>query len=382
MRLFLARLRALLSASIPILMPFARWPAWPFRRSSTRWLRAAAARALRETRSQPDRRDWSAIPRRAWPVLASLPFTVAVVVAAVGLAALAATLCPIDAEPSDLATSALWSVQGAVVAISLSLTLFAYEILPSEWAARRDLALVAAFPSALRLGFALLAITGIALVFAPGDFSGWMRWLSFIGSGLWGLLLLSTFTQIANIRNSDHRLALRRADLRRTTLDTLRVQLLDRAGVHILRERLGLSGGSLAAWISGQSGDSEAQFYRATNCGTVVDVDMVASRRTIDILRCAPSAMLVMARRARSRGRSTQSSSGWTRPVGRRRRDNGRRASRGSREHGRAVSSAIPTARLVRIASSTRATTTTSSMTATWWASIGPPPSSIHGSTA
>lgn len=162
------------------------------------------------------------------------------------------------------------------MAFSLSLTLFAYEILPSEWAARRDLALVAAFPSALRLGFALLAITGIALVFAPGDFSGWMRWLAFVGSALWGLLLLSTFTQIANIRNSDHRLALRRADLRRTTLDTLGVQLLDRAGVHILRERLGLSGGRLAAWISGESGDSEAQFYRAPNGGTVVDVDMVA----------------------------------------------------------------------------------------------------------
>jgi hypothetical protein len=200
------------------------------------------------------------------------------------------------AAPSDLATSALWSVQGAVVAFSLSLTLFAYEILPSEWAARRDLALVAAFPSALRLGFALLAITGIALVFAPGDFSDWMRWFAFIGSALWGLLLLSTFTQIANIRNSDHRLALRRADLRRTTLDALRVQLLDRAGVHILRERLALSAGHFAAWISGESGDSEAQFYRAARGGIVVDVDMVAVDQACLVTRNAGAVLEVAVR--------------------------------------------------------------------------------------
>jgi len=273
---FLARLAARVASSLPILMPFQRWPAWPLRRSSTRWLYAAAANALRQTRAQPDRRDWSAVPRRAWPMLASAPFTLAVIVAAVTLAALAAALKPLDAEPSDLATSALWAVQGAIVAFSLSLTLFAYEILPSEWAARRDLALVAAFPSALRLGFALLAITGIALVFAPGDFADWMRWIAFVMSALWGLLLLFTFTQIANIRNPDHRLYLRRADLRRTTLDTLRAQLLDRAGIHILRERIGASQGSFSAWISPHAGDAETQFHRAARYGVVVDVDLVA----------------------------------------------------------------------------------------------------------
>lgn len=276
MRGLLARLLARVSASLPMLMPFARWPAWPLRRSSTRWLRAAAARALRDARTRPERRDWAALSGRLWPILASAPFAVAVLAGAVSFAALAGTLLSVEVGPSDLATSTLWAVQGAVIAFSLSLTLFAYQILPSEWAARHDLSLVAAFPAALRLGFAVLAITGVGLVFAPGDFSDLMRWTAFISSAVWGILLLFTFTQVAKIRNADHRLALRRADLRRTTLLTLQAQLLDRAGVNILRGRLDRSHCTFSPWISPHATDAEAQLYRAGLTGTVVDVDMLA----------------------------------------------------------------------------------------------------------
>lgn len=275
MRRLLAGILARVSAVLPVLMPFARVPAWPLRRSPTRWLRAAAARALRDARTRPERRDWAALSARLWPILASAPFTVVVVAGTLVLAALAATLLSLRASPSDMATSALWAVQGAVIAFSLSLTLFAYQILPTEWAARHDLSLVAAFPAALRLGFAVLAITGVGVVFAPGDFSSWMRWAAFISSGLWGILLLFTFTQVAKIRNAEHRLAVRRADLRRTTLRTLRGQLLDRAGLTILRQRLEASHGRFAAWITPQTADDEAQFHRAAFSGTILDVDML-----------------------------------------------------------------------------------------------------------
>lgn len=273
---FLAGLAAHISSSLPMLMPFARWPAWPLRRSSSRWLRAAAARALRDARTRPDRRDWDELSSHLWPVLASAPFTVGIVAGVIAFAALAATTLSIESGPSDLATSTLWGVQGAVIAFSLSLTLFAYQILPTEWAARHDLSLVAAFPAALRLGFAVLGITGMAVVFAPGEFSDWMRWAAFVTSALWGILLLFTFTQVAKIRNADHRLAVRRADLRRTTLRTLQQQLLDRAGGNILRERLDRSQGRVDAWISPQATDDEAQLYRSGTSGTVVDIDMLA----------------------------------------------------------------------------------------------------------
>ena len=238
----------------------------------------------------------SAIPRRAWPILASAPFTVAVIAIAILLAGVASSIYPLEVGPSDDATSALWAVQGAVVAFSLSLTLFAYEILPSEWAARRDLALVAAFPSALRLGFALLAVTGIALVFAPGDFAGWMRWIAFVLSATWGLILLFAFTQIANIRNQEHRLALRRADLRRTTSKTLRIQLVDRAAMHILGRRLEDNHARFSAWISTHAGDTDEQLFRSGRDGIVVDVDMSSLDRACAVAHDPGSSLEISVR--------------------------------------------------------------------------------------